>query len=642
MLTLASLMEIDFTNNMDRQTENFSDDDFFARRPEMKSQEQRDEELKQILEATTGFVNWDEEEKLDKKIVVPPNRQRKLDESPMFTDKRYQQTIASRKTSDFIMNNVATSNNAAYITVIKQEEETTDKSERQKKKERRAGCSKSSYAWDLKGNKILNMEDSKNKLMSEAEASRHSPKPRVEQTTQTEVCSVSTETQASVQYEEAVSVKSDIDGVELIRPYQNMAIEVKQRINAILTEQFEKNGLQQKGWTPLFGINGEAWYSVSFVQGDKIPDFSDADEIKQLLAGLNLKDTIAWGLRRIQPYIAVSSTVLDRWQVTLEILSQDELERESQMVRFLLSDMKLDNGTPPPSVVSEEEVQSPMRKKLTLRQKMRRLFEENPEAIVNSPKHGKITVAEWFKLQHVQRKEKVKAKKTTALDEGEVLRQESKPDLDDVPLQGTSKQHFSDDSIPKEIRGSLKDKLDHRKEVKQKPDKVLGQRKWETGKGLVKDEGYATVLKNDLEPSKQLVVFRPVAPIVPVVVRKRIPRCPIPGLPQRKWREERLDGKTEEELNEIAKQLLRRMIRSEVRFLRGRWLGNQIRERNAYLVRPEDVIAVVESNPRESQWESFKDWQTAAKEVKPTRGTEAQMNWSAYVPRQVDSDTTQH
>lgn len=260
----------------------------------------------------------------------------------MFTDKRFQHTIAGRKTSDYIMNNVATSNNAAYLNVVKTEEETTEKSERQKKKERRAGCSKSSYSWDLKGKKIdLKMVDSTNKDVSEVEASRRSPNPRVEQTTQTEVETTSAGTQASVRYEEAVSVVSSSDGIDLIRPYLNMPTEVKVEVQGILMKQFEKCVLQVKGWTPLFGVSGEAWYSVSFMQGDKIPDFADVDEVMQLLAGLNLNDTIAWGLRRIQPYIGVSSTELDRWQVTLEFLSQDELEREAQMVRFLMSNTKV-------------------------------------------------------------------------------------------------------------------------------------------------------------------------------------------------------------------------------------------------------------------------------------------------------------
>lgn len=654
---------------MEEQNDSFGDDVFFTRRPEMKTQEEREEELKQVLRQTTGFVDWSDDE--EPKVVKKETKlQKKLDSSPIFTDKRFQQTIEGRKSADYVMSNVATSNNAAYLNVISsQQEKVEEKSANQKKRERRAGCCKSSYAWDVAGRRITDMEDSKDKIMSEEKMGRRPLDSRVgeTQTEKVEVNTKETQVEASVTtetftqtsaMEEVISVMSNPEGVDLIKPYQNMPVEVKKAIHDILTAQFDKCGLKNEGWSPIFGAGEESWYSVSFTQGDRVPDFADADEINQLLSQLNLNSTIAWGLRRIQPYIAVTSKSLDRWQVTLEVLSADELERERQMVRMMLSGVMPNFSSRPatpkvekekPDLQSSEEEASDTEKpespnqqekeeKLTQRQKMRKLFNVDPNTIVNSPKHGKITVTEWFKLQHKQRKEKKKAK-TVVTNEDEVLRNESNnatPPPQTPPR--SPKTSFSDDSISREVpAGSLKDKMEHRENIKKNPDKVKGQRKWEEGKGAVKQHNFAQVLQSNLQPSEQVIVFRPPPIPEPVVIRKRIPKCPIPGIPQRKWREERLEGKTEEEINEIAKQLLRRMIRSEVRFLRGRWLSCKIRERNSYLVTPEEVIKVVEANSKEHQWESFKDWQTAAKEVKPQRGTPAQMNWSAYVPRPVDS-----
>lgn len=446
---------------------------------------------------------------------------------------------------------------------------------------------------------------------------------------------------------------SNPDGVDLLKPYQDMSKEVKIAVHKTLTEQFEKCGYVNEGWTVLITPAGESMYSVSFNEKGVTPDLARADEVMNSLYDLNFKDVIVYGLKRIQPYMGVSSTVLDRWQVTLEHLDEDPVIRESQMMRIMLGGYtyrKDENVRPVSPVEAEEEVkleksdeavpQTPVSddgdsdggsektdKPLTQRQKMRRLFNEDPKSIVKSPKHGEITVEQWFKLQHQKKKNLKKEKKAKVEAKPvEVLRKESQD----------CKSEFSDDSISSDGSGSLADRMKHRQLVKDNPDKVRGQRKWAKDKGKVSGDEFAAKLKQDLVPSAQVITFTP--PPEPVVVRRRVPKCPIAGLPLAKWRGERIDNRTATELEEIAKQVLRRMVRSEVRFLRSRWYGVGIKERNPWLPNPEEVIKIVEANTMDNQWASFKDWQKGAKEYMPKKGTETQMKWSELAPREEKSN----
>lgn len=658
MTTKAMETDNDFEVNMNMNKDVETDDGFFARRTETRDPEWEKRVANDLEIHTSAFdtffkrplpqrprrleINMDNFVVTDEGFVGKESPQKEevveVHENISNVEKRFQKSVASRHTSSYVMDNVVTSKNATYLEVVQLEKgESEVKSARAKKAERRAGLNKHAFAYTLDGKKI--MDSNKNENMSEATPSRSSEKPRVGEQETVKQISASTQVEFEQQdystqtsFSDVASDMSNPDGVDLLKPYQNMTVEVKVGVNHVLTEQFAKCGYVNEGWTPLFTPEGEGMYSVSFNEKGVLPNLDRAEEVMNSLYDLNFKEVIVYGLKRIQPFTGVSSNSLDRWQVTLEHLDADPIVRERQMVRIMLVGFSFHRETQPPvrpEVKSESDGDSDQtsvksEKPLTQRQKMRKLHNENPDTIVKSPVHGDITVDQWFKIQHQKKKnlkKKVKPEVEVKPDDKEIVRKESQD----------CKSEFSDDSIPSEGSGSLKARMNHRTLAKANPDKVRGQRKWAEGKGKVSDEDFAAKLKQHLKPSEQVITFSP--PMEAVVERRRVPKCPIAGLPLAKWRGERVNNCTSTELEEIAKQLLRRMVRSEVRYLRSRWYGADIKERNPWLPNPEEVIKVVEANTLDNQWASFREWQKAAKEHTPKKGTETQMKWSELTPR---------
>jgi len=272
--------------------------------------------------------------------------------------------------------------------------------------------------------------------------------------------------------------------------------------------------------------------------------------------------------------------------------------------------------------VSDSEEQP--KKKLSLMAKRRQILKTKPDHIIDSPKFGKITIKEWFKL-----------KKTKKADE----KIESKEEVDSTPSREVVREEaaekepvkmFKDDSIPKQINGTLSERVNHLVKVEKNKDKVVGQRTWAPGKGIIKTQTFSETLANGLEKSKQIFVWTPEEPVVrqPPPKKKVVAKCPIKGFPVQRWKTYVTEGKTEEEVKQIAKQAFALIVKSQVMYLRFRWKAAKCRGINRWLTNVNDLLKAFCSNDIEDWWQSYMIWNKQAMEEMPSNLNDETRVWS--------------
>jgi len=432
-----------------------------------------------------------------------------------------------------------------------------------------------------------------------------------------------------------------VDHSETMVQLPEASIPIKDGVTELLKQQFEKLGFIYHGFAVLRRQEGIC-YSVSFSEADRVPDYSNAREVLNILSGLGFEDFVVYGLREFMTLIPKVPAPLHRWQVILEKMSADDEVRESQMIYQLIHEQPLAVANsyyrPPAEEVivsfqaeqecdtgddakSEGEAKRPSSQ--IARMKARAKI--NPDEMLSSGK----TVSQWVVDWKQRQKERKKAKKVFP------ARQECDDGRLDRKMSGNvtdssvgSKNSFIDDSIPRESGNTLKEKTQHLLKVVKNPDKVIGQRAWQPGKGTRTTETFSRTLANGLAETKQVITWSP-DPVVPVErpQKPKWAKCPIEGFPVGVWRRYPTQGKTENELKMIARQIFLNFVRSEVSYLRNRWQLSKQRGINPWLSSATNITVAFTSNPIEDWWLAYTAWHEKAVAYCHPRATEEQKKW---------------
>lgn len=432
-----------------------------------------------------------------------------------------------------------------------------------------------------------------------------------------------------------------------------------------ITKRFSNIGFTSHGVAVLKRRNGEACYSVSFSNPKKLPHNDDYQNVLAILSCLGLEDFTVYGLKQMYTEIPVTSTILHRWQVCLEKLSVNNNQREAQMAYQLIEESPITIAEsyylPPvedkivfePETAQEEngedqteeslKVDAEPVKKVNRVTRMKALFRENPETIVNSSK-GDITVRQWledFKTRHKINKQVKKAE--IQQNKPENARQEAKEDGDEESIPETSSkpvETFKDDSIPKDKGRNLKEKTAHLLNTKKNPTKVVGQRSWEVNKGMRTTVEYSRKLSDGLVQSKQVITWCPDEVVPPKKSTKpKWAKCPIPGFPLKVWRRYPSYGKTETELRELAKRVFAIFVKAEVGYLRYRWANSRQKGINQWLSSAQNITAVFCDNPIEDWWLAYSAWRERAETFSSPSATPEQKRWAERQQSSSDNES---
>lgn len=426
-------------------------------------------------------------------------------------------------------------------------------------------------------------------------------------------------------------------------PLPDPSIPIKDGVADILKRQFESIGYDYHGFAVLKRETGIC-YSVSFSEKHRKPDWSQNKEILANLSNLAFEDYLIYGLREFMTLIPKVPAPLHRWQVVLEKLHEDDDRREEQMVYQLTYEdpIPLANSYFRPSTEQTIEFEDPIEQVVQEADdsassgdeakpvggkskiaKMKALCREDPNKIVNSTR-GPITVSQWIQDWKDRRKRNKQMKKNPPVENareeaGEVSSVESEA--------STVREKFSDDSIPKDVGGTIKQKIENAVKAKKNPEKVVGQRVWEAGKGMITTETFSRTLASGLVESKQVKIWVPEPVVRTAVSKPKYARCPIPGFPLGVWRKYDTKGKTSEEVLEIAKKAFSLFVRSEVAYLRNRWVLSKQRGANPWLSSPKNIIIAFCDNDIDSWWLAYQSWHEKAVAYVSHNATEEQKKW---------------
>lgn len=642
--TQASLRTRNFKAKMDNQlNDNWNDDDFF-RRPESKPLVVDVDAMELAIlgsDIVTIFKNqpsqvdiFEEEEVDETETIVSESdttlsKGREVEVTETIVPgsmTAFSSVITSRHKGAYIMTNETSvkEEDLKIKTFLKTEDKGEQMSNRQKKIIKRKNLNKFNFCYDLSGKRVENVVEetalvggsSFSRVLQEEKAveqvdisNNPTPATNMDNTTN-EVTIMKVNPCRNTVAPCEVEVEKKVGKPTI--PWNESDVE-------FIKERFISLGYEFHGAAVLNRKTGMCW-SVSFSKKGVVPNMDDFDCVQDSLTDLGLEDHLVYGLREFYTSVPVVGP-LHRWQVLLEPFAdcladqQAEIEVHEYPIETASAWFRPQNAETEVEESVKSEDQKTEEKKRTLVTRRKQLFRENPEAIVDSVTHGKITVTKWLELwKERKRAAKTNRKQTTV----EVVREET----------ATEVSEFSDDSIPTKVKGTIKQKVMHAISKKQQPEKVVGSRVWKAGKSTIGETSFSNTLTSGLKASESLVVFKP-APAPKEVRRVRqFPKCPIPGLPMAIWRRQPVIGKTDEELLAIATQCFERVIRSQVNYLKMKWFQAGCKGRNNWLTSVSGVIAACKTNPIEKWWASYTIWDESARAELPVKVTAAQRTWS--------------